>query len=120
MPVARTSLAKHNSKQVYLKGSNDKCSIITFVVTLAGQFLDIQLIYGGKTRESLPRLQHPKEFIKFIEEILVLSWNYMKSRIFRLFIINKIMSNISIEDKIYNIKKKKEKKTRNKTTSKTT
>ena len=38
VPVASTTLAKRNTKQVYVKGSNDKRSITaTFAVTLEGQ-----------------------------------------------------------------------------------
>ena len=58
----------------------------TFTVTLEGQFLGRQLIYGGKTNQNLPDFKFPKEFsitvdpkhysnetesIKFISEILV-------------------------------------------------
>ena len=61
--VSTTTLAKQNSKQVLIKGSDDKRSITaTFTITLDGKFLGMQLIYGGKTNQSLPRYQFPKEF----------------------------------------------------------
>ena len=45
VPVASTTLAEHNSKQVVIKGSDDKRAITeTFTVTLDGQFLGMQLI----------------------------------------------------------------------------
>ena len=70
-----------------IKGSDDKRAITaTFTVTLDGQFLDMQLIYGGKTNQSLPRFDFPTNFspsvnkkhhsneeeaMKFIKKILV-------------------------------------------------
>ena len=61
--VSITTLAKQNSKQVLIKASDDKRSITTtFTITLDGKFLGMQLIYGGKTNQSLPRYQFPKEF----------------------------------------------------------
>ena len=79
VPVASTTLAKRNTKQVYVKGST------TFTVTLEGRFLGMQLICG-KTHQSLPNFKFPKKFslsvnpkhynnetksIQFINEILV-------------------------------------------------
>ena len=50
VPAASTTLAKQNSKQVCIKGSDDKRSITsTFTITMDGKFLGLQLIYGGKT-----------------------------------------------------------------------
>ena len=82
-----TTLTKHNTKQVYVKGSNDKRAITaTFTVTLEGQFLGMQLIYGRKSNQRLPNVKFPEEFLlsinpkhhsnekeslKFINEILV-------------------------------------------------
>lgn len=43
------------SKTVAIAGSTVKRMITaTFVITLSGDFLPIQLIYGGKTMKSLP------------------------------------------------------------------
>ena len=63
VPVASTTLATRNSKQVCIKGSDDKRSITaTFTITMDGKFLGLQLIYGGKTNQSLPRYQFPTDF----------------------------------------------------------
>ena len=87
VPVASTTLAQRNSKQVVIKGSDDKRAITaTFTVTLDGQFLGMQLIYRGKTNQNLPRFDFPTNFslsvnkkhysneeesMKFIKKILV-------------------------------------------------
>ena len=61
--VPTTTLAERNSKQVTIKGIDDKRAITaTFTINLDGNFLGMQLIYGGKTNQSLPRYQFPKEF----------------------------------------------------------
>ena len=87
MPVSTTALAKRNSKQVRIKGSYDERAITaTFTITLGGKLLGMQLIYGGKTVQSLSRFKFPQEFslsvnkkhysnevesIKLIEEIIL-------------------------------------------------
>ena len=84
--VGRTTLAKRNSKTVTIKGSTDKRTITaTFAISIRGDFLPMQLIYGGKTKKCLPRFKFPEKFslsynethhsnekeaCKFIEEIL--------------------------------------------------
>ena len=61
--VPTTTLAERNSKQVAIKGIDDKRAITArFTITLDGNFLGMQLIYGGKTNQSLPRYQFPREF----------------------------------------------------------
>ena len=63
MPVRRQSLAKKGSKSVSAIGSTDKRSITkTFIITLSRNFLPMQLIYGGKTTQSLPRFKFPDSF----------------------------------------------------------
>ena len=48
-------MAKKGVKSVAIAGSADKRSITgTFVITLNGDFLPLQLIYGGKTKRGLP------------------------------------------------------------------
>lgn len=70
VPVASTTLANLNTKQVYEKDSNDKRTITTtLTVKLKDPFLGVQLIYGGKTNQGLPDFK--TESIKFINEILV-------------------------------------------------
>ena len=87
VPAMNHTMAKRNSKSVSINGSSDKRSITaTFVITLSGHFLPIQLIYGGKTKQSLPRFKFPDSFslscnpkhysnteesLKLIDEILV-------------------------------------------------
>ena len=52
-----------------IHGCDDKRTITaTFVITLAGEFLPIQLIYGGKTLQSLPRYQFPNSFSLSVNE----------------------------------------------------
>ena len=63
------TLAKKNSSSVTIAGSADKRSITaTFSITLAGDFLPMQLIYWGKTDKSLPRYQFPDGFSLSINE----------------------------------------------------
>ena len=87
IPVGRQSLGKKGSKSVSITGSTDKRSITgTFIITLSGKFLPIQLLYGGKTKQSLPRFKFPESFslsanrkyfsnkaesLKVIEEIIL-------------------------------------------------
>ena len=66
---SNTTLAKKNSKNVTIVGSSDKRSITaTFSITLSGKFLPMQLIYGGKTQQSLPRYQFPSGFSLSVNE----------------------------------------------------
>ena len=63
VPATNHTMAKNNSSSVPIIGSSDKRSITdTFIVTLDGQFLPMQLIYGGKTPKSLPNFEFPDSF----------------------------------------------------------
>ena len=63
VPGCNKTLAKKGSKTVSIAGSTDKRMITaTFVITLRGDFLPIQLIYGGKTKKSIPVVEFPDEF----------------------------------------------------------
>ena len=63
VPVSHHTLAKKGEKSVAITGSSDKRSITgTFTITLDGKFLPLQLIYGGKTKQSLPRFKFPDSF----------------------------------------------------------
>ena len=63
VPAMNHTMAKKNSTSVSIIGSTDKRSITgTFIVTLDGQFLPMQLIYGGKTLKSLPNFEFPDSF----------------------------------------------------------
>lgn len=85
--VGRQTMAACGSKSVPVVGLSDKRSItLNFVVTLAGDFLPMQIIYSGKTKASQPRgfvfpkgfsiTQNPKhwsnetETLKLIEEVI--------------------------------------------------
>ena len=91
VPVASATLAKQNSKQVSIKGSDDKRSITaTFTITMDGKFLGMQLIYGGKTNQSLPRYQFPKNFysnekesLKLFDEIILPYVNLERQRLLK-------------------------------------
>ena len=62
-PVLNKTMALKGSKTVPIKGSTEKRMITaTFTITLDGHFLPVQLIYGGKTSKSLPRVNFPKSF----------------------------------------------------------
>ena len=63
VPAMNHTTAKKNSSSVSIIWSSDKRSITgTFIVTLDGQFLLMQLIYGRKTLKSLPNLEFPDSF----------------------------------------------------------
>ena len=60
---SRYTMAKKGSTNVEIVGSGDKRSITaTFVVSLSGSFLPMQLIYDGKTERSIPRVDFPSSF----------------------------------------------------------
>ena len=55
VPGCNKTLAKKGCKSVPIAGSADKRMFTaTFSITLTGEFLPIQLIYGGKTKEKYP------------------------------------------------------------------
>ena len=62
--VGKSTMAARREKSVPIKGLTDKRNItLTFVVSLSGEFLPMQIIYGGKTTVSQPRgFQFPKGF----------------------------------------------------------
>ena len=57
IPVWRQILAKKGSKLVSIPGSTD-----SFIITLSGKLLPIQLIYDGNTKESLAPFKFPESF----------------------------------------------------------
>ena len=83
----KATMTKKGSTFLPICGLSDKRSItVTFTIALNGIFLPIQLIYGGKTVQSLPKFGLPKGFslsanlkhcnntaesIKIIKEIMV-------------------------------------------------
>ena len=84
---ANHTLAKKGSNSIGIAGSGGKrCITGTFTVSLKGGFLPMQLIYGGKTNQSLPRFKFPESFslsvnpkhysntlesIKIIDEVII-------------------------------------------------
>lgn len=62
--VGKLTMAAKNSKSVPITGLTDKRNItLTFTVSLSGEFLPLQIIYGGKTKASLLRgFKFPKGF----------------------------------------------------------
>ena len=87
VPVSHHIIAKKGLKSVSIACCSDKrCITGTFLITLEEDFLPFQLIYGGKTKQSLPRYKFPDSFslsvnpkrfsnkeesIKIIEEIVL-------------------------------------------------
>ena len=67
--VGRTTMAPKNSTRVGLAGNTDKRSItLTLTVTLDGKMLPFQIIYGGKTGQSLPKITFSAKFSTSVNE----------------------------------------------------
>ena len=63
VPVGNETLAARGEQSVTIEGSADKRSITgTFAISFNGDFLLMQIIYGGKTSQSLPRFEFPRGF----------------------------------------------------------
>ena len=63
------NIGKKRCKSVPIAGSPDKRMITaTFSITLTGEFLPIQLIYGGKTKKSIPADSFPSDFVISVNE----------------------------------------------------
>lgn len=62
--VGKLTMAQKGSTAIPIKGVSDKRAItLNFVVTLANDFLPMQVIYTGKTKASQPRdFKFPPEF----------------------------------------------------------
>ena len=87
VPVGNESLAEKGTTNVTIEGSGDKrCITGTFAISLAGSFLPIQLIYAGKTTQSIPKFKFPagfslsanpkhfsntQESLKYLKEIII-------------------------------------------------
>ena len=90
IPAMHHTMAKQNSESVSIAGSSDKRSTTcTFTITLSGHFLSMQLIYGGKTKQSLPRFMipdgfslscNPKHFTNVMESINEIITPYLQSQ----------------------------------------
>ena len=87
-PVLSQTMATKNSKHVHVAGFSYEQAITgTFGITLSNKFLLMQLIYGGKTAQGLPKFKftesfslsaNPKHFsntmesLKLLDEIIIL------------------------------------------------
>ena len=62
--VGKQTMAARGSKSVPVKGLMHNRNItLNFVISLSGEFLPLQIIYGGKTKASQPRgIDFPPEF----------------------------------------------------------
>ncbi len=57
-------MAPNGSKRIELKGLGDKRQITgVFCGTILGEFLPIQLIYGGKTNRCHPSYDFPSDWV---------------------------------------------------------
>ena len=64
VPGHNKTLAPKDVKNVLIAGSTDKRTFTTtFSITMDGQFLPMQIVYGGKTSKSIPRLSFPDRFL---------------------------------------------------------
>ena len=64
VPGCNKTLAPKGVKNVSIAGSTDKRTITaTFSITMDGQFLPMQIIYGGKTSKSIPRVSFPDRLL---------------------------------------------------------
>ena len=67
--VGRTTMVPKNSTRVGLAGRTDKRSItLTLTVTLGGKILQFQIIYGGKTDQSLQKITFFAKFRTSVSE----------------------------------------------------
>ena len=68
-PVGDQTLSRKGSKHVAIKGQSFKQAITaTFGITFSDKFLPMQLIYGGKTKRSLPKVKFPDSFSLSVNE----------------------------------------------------
>ena len=80
VPILQTTLAKKNSKSLEIAEGSDKRSITaTFAVSFDGTLLPMQLIYGGKTSQSLPKLKFPSSFSLGVQLVIVMNTRPVKS-----------------------------------------
>ena len=63
VPTSNFTLKEKRTTSVTMKGGSDKrCITGKFSIKFSKKFLPMQLIYGGKTVESLPCFELPQEF----------------------------------------------------------
>ena len=62
--MLQQNIGRKGCKSVPIAGSIDTRMITaTFSSTLMGEFLPIRLIYGGKTKKSIPAVSFPSDFV---------------------------------------------------------
>ena len=62
-PVTGQTLAEKGSKHAGISGMTYRKSLTTtFGINFSNSFFPIQLIYGGKTAQSIPRTKFPESF----------------------------------------------------------
>ena len=67
--VSSMTMERRGTTNVPVSGVDDKRSITaTFSIALDKQFLPMQLIYNGKTNQSLPKVNFPQEFSVSVNE----------------------------------------------------
>lgn len=73
-PAARQSLAKKGAKSEPIACSTNKISMTgTFIITLSGYFLLIELIYGTETKRSLSRFPESLSQVRTGSTLVLLS-----------------------------------------------
>ena len=94
--MGKTTMAEKGSNSVPILDLSDKrIMTATFTITLHGKFLPMQLTYGGKTNQSLPKFEFPVIFslsanpkhysntgesIKLVKKIIILYIERKESR----------------------------------------
>ena len=69
MPGNRSTQAAIGSETVTIAVSTDKKMIIlTYCITLKGDFVPVQMIYGGKTIQSIPHMSFRSLFCICVNE----------------------------------------------------
>ena len=67
--VGRTTMAPKSSTRAGLAGSSDKSSItLILTVILDGKMLPLQIYFGGRTNQSLPKITFPGKFSTSVNE----------------------------------------------------
>ena len=63
IPASKWTMEAEGTSKVPIAGGSDKRALTAiFTVTLSGNFLPMQLIYTGKTAQSLPKFSFPDGF----------------------------------------------------------
>ena len=64
VPVSNWTMAKQGSKKVKIAGVDDKRQItVVLAGSLTGELLPLQLVYQGKTKQCLPKVKFPDDWL---------------------------------------------------------